>query len=240
MVYSRLSRRIRKLGLASFEDYLRLLDINNEETEFFVNALTTNLTSFFREPHHFEILKDYLSKHTGPLVIWCAGCSSGEEAYSVAISCAEARGSFDHNVKIYASDIDSGVLSIAQKGIYQQKAISDLSLDYKKAFFLKGKGNKADSVKLNPKIVGSVHFFKQNLFDSDWKITDKVDVIFCRNVMIYFDKPTQDALVERFTKILKPNGLYMAGHSENFARLSQYLKPLGQTAYTKQQAYPDA
>ena len=231
MVYSRLSRRIRSLGYSSFTEYLERLHDDVSENEYFINALTTNLTSFFREPHHFEILKDYVSKRPKPLVIWCAACSTGEEAYSIAMICAEARGSLSHNVRIYASDIDSNVMSIARQGVYTEKSVKNLNIEQKRRFFLKGKGSKAGSVKLVPAVQNTVRFFHQNLLDKDWDLDRKVDVIFCRNVMIYFDRSTQEQLVKRFTQIMTPDALYIAGHSENFSHLNQYITSIGKTVY---------
>lgn len=231
MVYSRLSRRIRALHLKSFQEYLAYLDNNSAETEQFINALTTNLTSFFREEHHFDILKDYLIAHPGPLNIWCAASSSGEEPYSIAMTCVEARNSFNPNVKIFASDIDSNVLDKARRGIYPIGHVSKLTLERKKRFFFRGKGNNADKVKVVPELTNMVTYFQQNLLDRKWNLDERMDIIFCRNVMIYFDKPTQLKLVERMTHVLKPSGLYFAGHSENFSHLSKLLTPIGKTVY---------
>jgi chemotaxis protein methyltransferase CheR len=231
MVYSRLARRIRALKLNSFEAYLKVVDSSKVEEEFFINALTTNLTSFFRESHHFDVLKRFIEANPEPLKIWCAACSTGEEAYSIAITCAEARGSLNHNISIVASDIDSNVLSIAKKGVYRSKSVESLSKKHKKAYLLKGTGKNSGMVKVSSKLGENISFFKQNLLDKDWLAGKGVDVVFCRNVMIYFDKPTQDELIKRFVKIMTPGALYIAGHSENFAHLPKELKPLGQTVY---------
>lgn len=161
MVYSRLSRRIRALGCKSFAEYLERLNTDPQEHENFVNALTTNLTSFFREPHHFDVLKDYVIQNTQPLVIWCAACSTGEEAYSIAITCAEARGCTDHNIKILASDIDSKVMTKAKAGVYQIKAIKDLSMRQRKLFFLKVKDSDRDRLKSFKKLETKFSFFSR-------------------------------------------------------------------------------
>lgn len=231
MVYSRLSRRIRALRLSTFADYLRYLDKNSEETEHFINALTTNLTSFFREAHHFERLKQYLHTHPGSLTIWCAACSSGEEAYSIAMTCVEARNSFDTKIRILASDIDSNMLNTARRGVYPIGQVEKMAIARRKQFFHKGKGANDGKVKVIRELTHMIEFFQQNLLDATWKIDDKLDIIFCRNVMIYFDKPTQLQIVEKMVRLMKPQGLYFAGHSENFSHISKLLRPLGQTVY---------
>lgn len=231
MVYSRLARRIRSLGLSSFSDYLTLVERQEGEVEYFINALTTNLTSFFRESHHFDTLKNYLKKNTKPVTIWCAASSTGEEPYSIAICCAQARGSFKHNVRILASDIDSNVLATARKGIYKISSVDSLPIDVKRQFFKKGKGSNTDKVKVVSELTQKIEFFQQNLLDNHWQIKNGIDIIFCRNVMIYFDKDTQDSLINRFIKVMNPNGLYIAGHSENFANLPRQLKHMGKTVY---------
>ncbi|MDM7862186.1 CheR family methyltransferase [Alteromonas sp. ASW11-36] len=231
MVYSRLSRRIRALELKSFKQYLHYLDNHTEEKEAFVNALTTNLTSFFREEHHFDILKQYVRENPQPLTVWCTACSSGEEAYSIAMACAEARGDMNNNITLLASDIDSGVLETAQRGIYARKAIENLSLSRKRQFFLKGKGARSGLVRVSPQLQQSITFFQQNLLATSWQVNAPLDAIFCRNVMIYFDRTTQAQLVEKFCHVLKPGGLYFAGHSENFSHLNHWLKPRGKTVY---------
>lgn len=238
MVYSRLSRRIRSLGMRSFAQYLKHLESDERESEQFVNALTTNLTSFFRESHHFDALKEFIAANPKPLKIWCAAASSGEEPYSIAIACAEARGSHRHNIDILASDIDSAVLSKAKTAVYPLDAVRKLSEERKKAFFLKGKGSNTGKVKVRKELVRKVQFFQQNLLDEKWAVNTGIDVIFCRNVMIYFDRPTQHKIVERFIHIMNHNGLYIAGHSENFAKLPAQFRALGKTVYrcTKREA----
>ncbi len=231
MVYSRLARRIRALKLNSFAQYLQRLDHDSAEIEYFVNALTTNLTSFFRESHHFDVLKQFLQERREPLRIWCAAASSGEEPYSIAMACAEARGSFKHNIDIIASDIDSNVLQKARSAVYPITAVQKVAKKRKESFFLRGKGKRSGMVKLIPEIQKSVTYFQQNLLDTKWQLDAPVDVVFCRNVMIYFDRPTQDRLIRQFIQHMNPNSMYIAGHSENFTSLPKELKLLGQTVY---------
>ncbi|GGF77072.1 CheR family methyltransferase [Alteromonas lipolytica] len=231
MVYSRLARRLRALNIDNFQAYLKYLDTHKAETEHFINALTTNLTSFFRESHHFDLLKEYLASHPGPLRIWCTASSSGEEPYSIAMTCAEARGSLINNVKIYASDIDSRMLERAQAGIYPIDQVEKLSPMRRKQFFHRGTGANAGKARIIPELRQSIHFFRQNLLDSSYAIEKGIDIVFCRNVMIYFDKPTQEVILKRILRLTKPDAWYIAGHSENFSHLSNLLRPKGKTVY---------
>ncbi len=233
MVYSRLVRRIRSLGLNSFKSYLDYLQRNADEKEQFINALTTNLTSFFREAHHFEILAHYLKNHLHTKTIWCAASSTGEEAYSIAMVVAETYGKFDAPIKIIATDIDSQVLQHAKEGVYTEDRIQDLGIQRCKDFFYRGKGSKKGFVKVVPELKKMVEFRQLNLLDSTWNIPSPLDVIFCRNVMIYFDKPTQLLILERMIKRLTNDGLYVAGHSENFTHAKHLVKPVGHTTYMR-------
>jgi len=230
MVYSRLARRIRASNLRSFNEYLALVNKSESELEQFINALTTNLTSFFREPHHFTALADYLRQHN-VTNIWCAASSTGEEPYSIAMVVAEAYGSFKTPVKIIASDIDSKVLAKAKAGIYPLASIAKIPQYRQKQFFHKGKGANEGKVKVVDELRNMVQFKKLNLTDAKWGVNGPLDVIFCRNVMIYFDKPTQLKVLQKMIGMLKPAGLYMAGHSENFNMYTNLVRPVGKTIY---------
>lgn len=236
MVYSRIARRLRSTGETCFENYLTKLERNKTSNEWqhFINALTTNLTSFFREEHHFPILADYVSKHQGPLSIWCCAASTGEEPYSIAMTVCDARGSMQPNIKIVATDIDTNVLTAAQAGIYQENRIEKLSLEHKKKYFLKGKGAQEGFVKVKPQLNKLITFAPLNLLDAHWPVQGPFDIIFCRNVMIYFDKPTQSTILSRFEPMLQPQGLLFAGHSENFSYVSNAFKLEGKTVYRRQ------
>lgn len=234
MVYSRLTRRLRHLGLSGFGAYFDCLQGDDEEWQQFVNALTTNLTAFFRESHHFEQLATYLRQHATArrkLRIWCAASSTGEEPYSLAITCMEALGSRQPAVSILASDIDTGVLATASKGIYQDSRVEQLSLQRKQRFFLRGKGSQAGMVRVRDELREMIDFRRINLLDSNWGIEGGLDVIFCRNVMIYFDKPTQNQLLERMIALLRPDGLFFAGHSESFIQAGHLVTLIGRTVY---------
>ena len=230
MVYSRLARRIRARNLRSFNEYLALVNKSESELEQFINALTTNLTSFFREPHHFTALADYLRQHN-VTNIWCAASSTGEEPYSIAMVVAEAFGSFKTPVKIIASDIDSKVLAKARAGVYPLASIAKIPQHRQKQFFHKGKGANEGKVKVVDELRNMVQFKKLNLTDTKWDVKGPLDVIFCRNVMIYFDKPTQLKVLQKMVGMLKPSGLYMAGHSENFNMYTNLVRPVGKTIY---------
>jgi chemotaxis protein methyltransferase CheR len=233
LVYSRLARRLRALGLPDFSAYLSYLENTDEEQQEFVNALTTNLTAFFREEHHFDILSDFAKnfKHKRNLRVWCAAASTGEEPYSIAITLAEAFGRYDPPVDIIASDIDSNVLSEGRSGIYSLNRVEQLSLDRKRQFFLKGKGSHSGKVKIIPDLGKLIEFKQINLLDAKWPLTGLFDVIFCRNVMIYFDKSTQINLLEKMVKLLHKDGLYVAGHSESFSQANHLVKLVGKTVY---------
>lgn len=237
MVYSRLSRRLRALGRSEFSSYLNSLesDETSPEWEAFINALTTNLTAFFREPHHFPILADYARKK-GPLSVWCAAASTGEEPYSIAITLQEALGARVGNSHVLATDIDTQVLERAQAGVYPTERVEKVSPERLRAFFLKGKGRHAGRVRVRPEVADMVTFGQLNLLDGQWPLQAAFDVIFCRNVMIYFDKPTQARILQRMAPVLKPGGLLFAGHSENFTYVTQDFRLRGQTVYERVQA----
>jgi chemotaxis protein methyltransferase CheR len=232
MVYSRLSRRIRHLRLSSFAEYLRYVDKTKGEHQEFVNALTTNLTSFFREQHHFDELKTYIAEQKNrPITIWCAASSTGEEPYSLAITAVEALGEFDANVTIIASDIDSNVLSTASRGIYKIEQLDSFDDSMKKRYFHRGKGANTGFVKVVPELRRLIEFKRINLMDSGWNLPQNIDIVFCRNVMIYFDKATQLEILSKIVAHMAEKSLYFAGHSENFGHVDSILKPLGKTIY---------
>lgn len=232
LVYGRLSRRLRELGLRSFREYLAYLQQNEDEWQAFTNALTTNLTAFFRESHHFDILAEHLLRvRDRPIKIWCAAASTGEEPYSIAITAAETFGLRAPPVSIVASDVDTGVLEIAKQGVYPLNRLDKIPYDIKRRWFQRGKGRNEGKARVSPDLQGLLKFRQINLLDSDWKFDQQFDVIFCRNVMIYFDKPTQNKILERMLRVLKPGGLYFAGHSESFSQPGNNMRPVGRTVY---------
>jgi chemotaxis protein methyltransferase CheR len=235
MVYSRLARRLRALKLATFAEYLEMLEAGDaEEWETFVNSLTTNLTSFFREAHHFDILRKHLdATHPRPLRIWCSAASTGEEPYSLAITACETFNSLTPPVEILASDIDTNVLATGQRGVYPMERVERLSAERLQRFFLKGAGAQTGYVRVRPELQRLITFIRINLLDLRWPVRESLDVIFCRNVMIYFDKPTQYQILKRFVPLLRPDGLLFAGHSESFLHAADLFRSLGRTVYER-------
>ncbi len=202
-----------------------------DEWEAFINALTTNLTAFFREAHHFPILAEHMRKMKGLLTVWCSASSTGEEPYSIAMTLCEAFGTLSPPVTIVATDIDTNVLETAANGVYAIDRLDKMPKDRAKRFFLKGKGERAGLVRVRPELRQLVSFKQLNLLGNDWPIAGPFDAIFCRNVMIYFDKPTQGKILSRFAPLMKPQGLLFAGHSENFLYASDAFRLRGKTVY---------
>lgn len=233
MVYNRLARRVQSLSFDNFTDYLRFLEVNptNDEWQNFTNALTTNLTSFFRESHHFDILKEHALKSRSSYKVWSAAASTGEEPYSIAITLADVYNGKHDAFQVIASDIDTNVLQVAENGIYKLEQIKELPQEMVQNYFLRGTGQRSGMAKIKPEIGNKVKFSQVNLLSNEWSVTGPFDAIFCRNVMIYFDKETQERILTKFVPLLKPGGLLFAGHSENFTQLSKELYSKGQTVY---------
>ncbi|MEZ8823926.1 protein-glutamate O-methyltransferase CheR [Vibrio amylolyticus] len=239
MVYGRLSRKMRANGVTRFSDYREIIENSKTEQANFINALTTNKTEFFREYHHFEFLEGTALeqwKHQGnkSVNIWSAGCSTGQEPYSFVAS-LYAAGAFDlfDNVNVFASDLDTKVLDHAREGIYEKDAIESIPERYLKSCFVKGKGQYSDKIKVKKGLQDQILFNQLNLFDK-WPKMPQFDLISCRNVMIYFDRETQEALIKRFYQALKPNGLLFIGHSESVGACSNIFQHIGHTIYVKQ------
>ena len=234
MVYSRLSRRLRDTGHTSFREYLSWLETHDgPEWQEFVNALTTNLTAFFREQHHFEIFASHLrSKPSANWRVWCNAASTGEEPYSIVITALEALGA-NASFKLTASDIDSRVLAKAAQGVYRLDSVKGLSPERLQKFFLKGKGGNAGMVRAKPELRRAIDFMSVNLIRDDWPFKEPFDVVFCRNVMIYFDAPTQRRVLERIHRVLKPGGMLFVGHAENFSESKDLFTLRGKTVYER-------
>jgi chemotaxis protein methyltransferase CheR len=233
MVYSRLARRLRATGIASFAKYLDDLEAGRlgEEWEAFTNALTTNLTSFFREAHHFPLLAEHVKGKREPLNIWCSAASTGEEPYSIAMTVCEAFNTLTPNCNIIATDIDTNVLAHAANGVYTMDRLDKMSPERSRRFFLKGKGEREGQARVRQELRNMITFKPLNLLADGWPVSGQFDVIFCRNVMIYFDKDTQRKILSRFVPLMKPDALLFAGHSENFLYVSDALKLRGKTVY---------
>ena len=235
MVYSRLSRRLRETGHASFSSYLQWLERGNAgpaEWQEFVNCLTTNLTSFFREEHHFPVLAEALQLRRGkPLRIWCNAASTGEEPYSLAMTVAEALGA-SADVRILATDIDTNVLATAARAVYDADS-RGLTPQRLKAHFLRGTGSNAGSIRIKPELARMIEFRAFNLMSPQWSLGEAFDIVFCRNVMIYFDSPTQRRVLEGMHRAMKVGGLLFVGHSENFSDARELFRLRGKTVYER-------
>ena len=234
MVYSRLARRLRETRLKSFGEYLALLERGDKaEWEKFVNSLTTNLTSFFREPHHFPVLAEHLRKLQGrsSIKIWCCAASTGEEPYSIAMTVVETFNSFNVPVSIFASDLDTSVLATAERGSYARDRVDKLSPERLSRFFVKGTGSQEGFYTARPELRRLITFQRINLLEPVWSVRGPLDAIFCRNVMIYFDKPTQYKILKRFAPLLSDSGLLFAGHSESFLHAAEFFRSQGKTVY---------
>ena len=234
LVYGRLARRLRATGIRNFSDYLKLLERGDQrEWQAFTNALTTNHTAFFREPHHFELLSEQLRgiKGRNPIVLWCSAASSGEEAYSMAITTVEAFGSWSPSVNIIASDIDTEVLETAKRGIYPAERVSRIEPERLERYFTKATGPNGPQVQVKEEIRRLVSFRQINLLQPHWPIRAPLDAIFCRNVMIYFDRETQLQVLQRFAPLLHRDGLLYAGHSERFSQAEALFRLRGKTVY---------
>ncbi len=235
MVYSRLSRRLRETGHQSFRDYLGWLESHDgPEWQEFVNALTTNLTSFFREQHHFDILAEHLKSKPASTAwrVWCNAASTGEEPYSIVMTAMDALGS-QANFKLWASDIDSKVLATAARGVYRLDGLKGIDTARLQRFFMRGKGNNEGMVRVKPELQRMIEFLSVNLIRDDWPFREPFDIVFCRNVMIYFDAATQRSVLERIHRVMKPGGLLFVGHSENFNESRDLFVLRGKTVYER-------
>lgn len=241
MVYSRIARRIRHCGISDFAEYCKLLKTGDEsELMSFTNAITTNLTSFFREPHHFEYLtktvlpeleeKNKISKR---IRIWSAGCSSGEEPYSIAMTVMDYfKNKSGWDIKILASDIDYEMVEHASKGVYKEERVTGLDKKHLRKYIKKGKGAADGMVKVNQSLIDMITFKQLNLLN-DWPFKGPFDFMFCRNVVIYFNKETQRELFDRYADILLNDSVLFIGHSESLYKVTNRFTSLGKTIYRK-------
>jgi chemotaxis protein methyltransferase CheR len=250
MLASRLTRRLRHYGLASFGEYYQLLQRGGDsdaEVGELINCVTTNKTSFFREPHHFEFLAKTIvpairaaaSRDGKSVSIWCAASSTGEEPYTIAMTLLDSLRSphvgsasaAGWEIRVTASDIDTKVLDTAARGIYQDDALDSVPLDLQKRYLLRGKGEMIDFIKVKEEVANLVHFRRINLMDSAWAVKGPFDAIFFRNALIYFQQDTQDIFLRKMTRLLKPRGYLFLGHSEHIPWLHDILEPLNKTIY---------
>lgn len=235
MVYSRLSRRLRETRCNSFKEYLRQLEnADCGEWQEFINALTTNLTSFFREQHHFHLLHDYLlnNRQRKNWRIWCSAASTGEEPYSIMMTMVRALEA-NTGFSMIASDIDSKVLKLASQGVYRLDDLKNLESTDLRFFFDRGRGQNSGMVRVKPEFKNRIEFMPINLIQNNWPFKEAFDIIFCRNVMIYFDNATQRAVLERIHRVMVPGGLLFVGHAENFSESKDIFTLKGKTVYER-------
>ncbi len=235
MVYSRLSRRLRETGHRSFSDYLQALERGGSDAEWqeFVNCLTTNLTAFFREEHHFHALvEDLKARASKPVRLWCNAASTGEEPYSLAMTVVETLGP-SAQVKMVCSDIDTKVLATAQRGVYSADA-RGLSPERLRRHFMRGTAQNSGFIRVKPELARFIEFKTFNLMSPSWSaLGEAFDIVFCRNVMIYFDNATQRKVLEHMHAAMKPGSLLYVGHSENFTEARDLFRLRGKTIYER-------
>jgi chemotaxis protein methyltransferase CheR len=233
MVYNRLLRRLRASGAGTFGEYLQIVQREgSQEREAFVNALTTNLTAFFREPHHFDLLHSYAQERAGrrtPLRCWSSACSTGEEVWTIAMVLREA----ECQGEVLGTDIDTDVLGTARSGVYRLERASTLPPERLRRHFLRGTGSNEGLVSVRPELRSLARFAQLNLQSPAWPAMERFDVIFCRNVVIYFDREFQKKLLTRLADLLVPGGLLMVGHSESFPAAHPGFRSCGRTAYER-------
>lgn len=239
MFYSRLCKRVRLLGFSSFEQYVRFLQ-SQPEGEFtqFINSITTNLTAFFREKHHFDFLSHTLipellakNRESKQIKVWSAGCSTGEEPYSLAMTLKEHVPG-DWTVKILATDLDTNVLATASEGIYGYDRLSGVDEQRLRRWFQKGLGHNSNKVRVKQELRQAVHFRRLNLME-DWPMKSGFDFIFCRNVLIYFDRGAKERLIGRYGALLQTGAHLFIGHSESLHQLDTEFQLIGNTIYRK-------
>ena len=241
LIYRRISNRLKALKLSSFSEYISILESgDSSENETFLNSITTNLTSFFRENHHFDYLANTAmpeileaKKATRRLRIWSAGCSTGEEPYSIAMTLQPFSAQLDSwDAKVLCTDLDTEVLSKARMGTYEESKTNGLSQLQKERWFKEENIGEEKFLSAKPLLKKNLHFRQLNLMNR-WPMSGAFDVVFCRNVMIYFDRETQVELVSRFAEVIEPNGHLIIGHSETLGRVSDRFELIGKTVYRK-------
>ena len=243
LIYSRISRRLRALRLATFHDYCDYLAENESEIESFINSISTNHTKFFREEHHFEHFRAHVAvpfaqtvarKPGGRLRVWSAGCSSGEEPYTIAVVLArEVRDFAGNDVRLLATDIDTDILTKAARGEFSPPSIHEIPKEYQSYFSMENAPDGGEKLAVDEDVRSLIVFRRLNLMET-WPFHGLFDAIFCRNVMIYFDAATKAALVERFMRQLKPGGWLYLGHSESLIGQHAGLHLVGRTTYRRE------
>jgi chemotaxis protein methyltransferase CheR len=239
LITSRLLKRLRALGFSSFSEYYEhvLRDPTREEFTRMLDLISTNKTDFFREPKHFDFLRDEILPtlvHEKAVRIWSAACSTGEEPYTIAMTLYDGVSNpAQWNFKILASDLSTRVLATAAAGVYDAERVRDVPMELVRRHFLRGHGASEGRLKIKPHLAAMVQFRRLNLMDERFPIKSPLDVIFCRNVMIYFDRSTQERLVNKFHRYVKPGGYLFIGHSESLQWVSHPFTAVAPTIYRK-------
>jgi chemotaxis protein methyltransferase CheR len=237
LLASRLSKRLRDLGAATFSEYYEKVtqDPTREEFTRMLDLISTNKTDFFREPKHFDFLRERIIPEldrTKRIRIWSCACSTGEEPYTIAMTLFEnVEKPAQWDFKILASDLSTRVLAKAASGLYDEGRFRDVPPDVVKRHFLRGRGDQTGVFKVKPHLAGAITFRRLNLMDDRFPIKNPLDLIFCRNVMIYFDRPTQETLVNKFHRYLRPGGYLFIGHSESLQWVTHPFKAIAPTIY---------
>lgn len=246
MLQSRLHKRLRELNMSSYKDYIDYLfskDGHQTEVIHMIDMVSTNKTDFFREPVHFDFLhSDVLpellfgDRPNRQIRIWSAGCSSGEEPYTIAISISEFMAQYPtpaFDFSILATDISTRVLKSANEGIYKEARVEMLPLSLKKKYLLRSKDKTNPSIRIIPELRRKINFQRLNFMDNTYNVPDNYDVVFCRNVLIYFDRETQEKVINRLCMKLKPNGIFFLGHSESITNFNVPLRQLKPTIFRR-------
>lgn len=243
LVCARLARRLRHWNLFNYTEYYELLterDPDGRELMEMINAITTNKTEFFREVHHFQFLTEHVfpalrASHNRRIRIWSAATSSGEEAYSIAITVCESLPIAEYDVKILASDIDTNVLGRAARGVYPLESVMRVPEELRARYFMRGTRSNDGQAHVKPVLQSFLRFRRLNLIDDVWPMQGPFDVIFCRNVLIYFDKEMQRRLLLRFADMLRPGGYLMLGHAEAIHGFEHIMRPAGHSIYQRRE-----
>lgn len=243
LLTGRLSKRLRALGLSSFAEYYQLVDTDEEERRTMLDAITTNETHFFREPGHFDFLAQHVfprwrqegaaGKRPTHLRVWSAGCSSGEEPYSLAMLLLKHFRGERWDLEVLATDISTRVLEKAQEAVYSIEKMKEIPQEYLRAYMLKGRGDNKGVMKASPELLRVVRFARVNLHADSYPLQGLFDLILCRNVLIYFDQKSKEKVISGIVRHLSPSGLLFVGHSENLSGISPNLRTVAPTVYAK-------
>ncbi len=242
MLQSRLQKRLRILGITSYEKYIKFVfsPAGNDEIINMIDAVSTNKTDFFREPAHFEfmkktLLKKYLTnKNDKYIKVWSAGCSTGEEPYTIAIVLSEfIRNNFYFDFSIFGTDISTHALKIARDAIYSEERVDVINIDLKRKYLLKSKDKSKKLIRIVPSLRNKVRYKRLNFMDNDYKVREKFDIIFCRNVLIYFDRENQEKVINKLCNNLKIGGWFFFGHSESITGIDVPLEHIQPTIFRK-------